>query len=245
MPLPLAACDSPLPTSTRRPGNTTPDSRPGAQRVFGPRCGGCRGVGRSGAAWYGADDGTVAVHHYRSAVVPDRQGEPDSRVYVALSGPISTLSRRPRSWTLKAKPAEPLRQPGGETQALAVTAQPAEAGDQGHPGARQGRDVQPVAGVVLQVGQVHQRGLGRVVVGQSQMVGLGGDHRLAAGREGGVADGQRLVVGEVAGDLLLVEVVRAGVHRQDQVGLLDDLFAVEVEVGEVEQQGVLVGAGAA
>ena len=40
------------------------------------------------------------------------------------------------------------------------------------------------------------------------------------------------------------ERVAAQVHRQHEVGLLDDLLAVQVEVGEVQQQRVLLGRGA-
>jgi hypothetical protein len=70
------------------------------------------------------------------------------------------------------------------------------------------------------------------------------DHGLRAGREGGVADGQGLVVGEVAGLDLGAEGVAAQVQRQHEVRLLDDLLAVQVEVGEVQEQRVLVGSGA-
>ena len=54
-----------------------------------------------------------------------------------------------------------------------------------------------VARVAREVVQVHERGLREVVVGELEVADLGGDHRLAAGRERGVADRQRLVVLEV------------------------------------------------
>ena len=57
--------------------------------------------------------------------------------------------------------------------------------------------------LLLEVVQVHERGLGEVVVGELEVADLGGDHRLGAGRERRVADGERLVVLEVA-RLLLV-----------------------------------------
>ena len=80
-----------------------------------------------------------------------------------------------------------------------------------------------------------------VVVGEFEMPDLGGDHRLRAGRQRRVAHRDRLVVREVARLLLEREGVAPQVHRQHEVGLLDDLLAVEVEVREVEQQRVLVG----
>ena len=73
------------------------------------------------------------------------------------------------------------------------------------------------------------------------MAELGGDHRLRARRQRGVAHGEPLVVGEVARLLLVAEGVAAQVQREHQIGLLDDLLAVEVEVGEVQQQRILLG----
>ena len=52
-----------------------------------------------------------------------------------------------------------------------------------------------------------------------------------------------LVVGEVARLLLVGERVAEDVQREHEVGLLDDLLAVEVEVGEVQEQRVLLGLG--
>jgi hypothetical protein len=46
----------------------------------------------------------------------------------------------------------------------------------------EGGDVQAVAGVVLKVLEVHQAGLGEVVVGQLDVAYLGRDDRLCAGR---------------------------------------------------------------
>src|SRR5260370_31297308 len=58
-----------------------------------------------------------------------------------------------------------------------------------------------------------------------------------------MAPGQRRVVREVARLLLDAEDLAAQVHRQDEVCLFDDLLAIEVEVGEVQEQRVLVGGG--
>ena len=133
-------------------------------------------------------------------------------------------------------------QAGREGQGAVVVAHAAEAGDGDDPGARQRGDVQPVAGVVLEVLEIDQGGFGEVVVGQLEVPDLGRDDRLGAGRQRGVAHGQRLVVGEVAGLLLGAEGVSAQVQGEHEVGLLDHLLAIEVEVGEVQQQRVLLGA---
>src|SRR4051812_34596103 len=73
------------------------------------------------------------------------------------------------------------------------------------------------------------------------MTELGRDYGLCARRERRVSDGEGLVIGEVAGLLLLAERVAAPVQRENEVGLLDDLHAIEIEVREVEQERVLVG----
>ena len=98
----------------------------------------------------------------------------------------------------------------------------------------------PSRGVVLEIVEVHQRGLAEVVVCELHVPDLGRDHGLRAGRERRVAHGDRLVVVEVARLLLVAEGVAAPVEREHEVGLLHDLLAVEVEVREVEQQRVAV-----
>ena len=122
-----------------------------------------------------------------------------------------------------------------------MVAHAAEARDRGDPGARQRGHVDAVAGVVLEVVEVHQRRLGHVVEGEVEVADLGGDHRLRARRQRRVAHGQRLVVGEVARLLLGGEGIAAQIQRQHQVGLLDHLLAVEVEVGVVQEEGIGVG----
>ena len=84
-------------------------------------------------------------------------------------------------------------------------------------------------------------GLGEVVVGELDVADLRGDDGLGAGGQRGVAHGQRLVVGEVAALLLRGERIGAQGHRQHEVGLLDDLAAVELEVGDVQQQRIVLG----
>jgi len=80
----------------------------------------------------------------------------------------------------------------------------------------------------------------QIVVGQVQVTGFGGHDGLARRRQRRVPYRQRLVVGEVTCLLAVGERVRPQLHGEDQVGLLDHLFAVQVEVGEVQQQRVLV-----
>ncbi len=98
--------------------------------------------------------------------------------------------------------------------------------------------MQPVTTVVVQVVQVTERRLGPVVVGQVQLPHLGGDHSLGGGGQRGVPDRARLVVGEVASLVLSAEGIAPQVHGQHQVGLLDDLLAVDLEVGKVQEQRV-------
>src|SRR5215208_2319355 len=75
------------------------------------------------------------------------------------------------------------------------------------------------------------------------MTHLGRDDRLRACRERGVANRERLVVREVPRLRLRVERIAADVQREHEIGLLDDLLPVEVEVREVEQERMLVTFG--
>ena len=70
---------------------------------------------------------------------------------------------------------------------------------------------------------------------------VGGDHGLGARRQRGVAYCERFVVLEVAQLLLTGEGVTADEQGQHQVGLLDDLLAVQIEVGVMQEQVVVVG----
>src|SRR5207249_5841553 len=76
-----------------------------------------------------------------------------------------------------------------------------------------------------------------------EMADLGGDDRLRARRERGIADGDRLVVIEVPQLLLKREPVPEPVQGENEVRLPDHLLAVEVEVGEVKEQRVLLRLG--
>ena len=85
--------------------------------------------------------------------------------------------------------------------------------------------------------------LGPVVVGQVQVSDLCGDDGLRGRGQRRVTDRAGLVVGEVPRLLLGAEGVPTQVHGLDQVGLLDDLFAVELEVRVVQQQRVMLRRG--
>ena len=85
-----------------------------------------------------------------------------------------------------------------------------------------------------------RRSLAEVVVGELEVADLGCHDRLGGGGQRGVSYGECLVVGEVPGLLLLAERIAEDVHREHEVGLLDDLLAVEVEVREVQEQGILL-----
>ena len=67
------------------------------------------------------------------------------------------------------KPGDAVGQPRRERDRPVAVPQAAEAGDERDPGAGQRCDVHSVAGVVLKVIQVHERGLTQVVECQVQM----------------------------------------------------------------------------
>ena len=73
----------------------------------------------------------------------------------------STTTRRMLPWQVIANDSRSSRSGsrGANDSCPSWSRMPAEAGDQREPGAGQRRDVHAVAGVVLQVVQVHQRGL--------------------------------------------------------------------------------------
>src|SRR5260370_144209 len=79
-----------------------------------------------------------------------------------------------------------------------------------------------------------ERGLCEVVGGEIEVPALGGHHRLGTGGQRRVPDGERLVVVEVPPLLLRGEGGAAHLHRQYQVGGLDDLLAVQLEVRVVQ-----------
>src|SRR5215212_8924787 len=84
------------------------------------------------------------------------------------------------------------REPGCEAKRAFVVAHATKAGNRGDPGSSQGGQVDPVAGVVVDVIEVQHGGLAEVVVGQFEVTDLGRDHRLGESRQRGVADGQSL-----------------------------------------------------
>ena len=121
-----------------------------------------------------------------------------------------------------------------------VVPHPAEAGDGHRPRARGSGDVDPVVHVVVEVADVREGRLGPVVERQVQVSHLGRDDRLGGGGQRRVPHRAGLVVGEVACLLLWGEGVTSQVHGQDEVGLLDHLLAIELEVRVVQQQRVVL-----
>ena len=105
------------------------------------------------------------------------------------------------------------REPGCEAERAVVLAHATEPGHRGDPGSGQGGQVDPVAGVVVDVIEVKHGGLAEVVVGQFEVTDLGCDHRLDECGQRGVSDGQDLVVIEVAPLLLCRERVPPQVQR--------------------------------
>ena len=126
----------------------------------------------------------------------------------------------------------------------ALQAQAAESGDQRRPRARERGHVDAIPHVVLQVVEIHERRFAEVIVGELELPHLGSDDRLRGRRKRRIAHGQRLVVRKVARLLLGGERVASQLHREHEVGLLDDLLAIKIEVRKVQQQWVLIGRGA-
>ena len=228
---------------------------PGADRVGGDRAELSAAAGPRPGGWRTSGGGTVSGGTGRVTGSPERRVTvlpwwTTSRVlpsstssYVACAPSVATPQAEAAVPDPEPQPGDPRRQPRGEDERAVVVAHPAEPGDQRRPGPGEGGDVQPVAGVVLQVVQVHERGLARVVVREVEAADLGREHRLRARRQRGVPHGDRLVVGEVRGLLLRGEGVPAQLHGEHEVGLLADLPAVEVEVRVVEHERVLADRG--
>ena len=118
-------------------------------------------------------------------------GSPSASAYLAVGvGDLDPQAPAPDEEGER-EPGQALGEPRREADRAVPVAQAAEAADQRDPGAGQRGDVHAVAGVVLQVPQVHQGGLAEVVVGQVEVADLGGDDRLGAGRQRGVPHGER------------------------------------------------------
>ena len=168
----------------------------------------------------------------------------------AADQPVLGLVRADLDPQLATPPVQPERdprqggrQPRGEAQPVGIAAHAAEPGDDRGPRARHRRDVQAVVGVARQVVEIDERRLGQVVVGQVEVADLGRQHRLGAGRQRRVPHRERLVVGEVARLLLGGERVAAQVHAPAPGRPAYHLLAVQVEVGEVQQQRVVLRRG--
>ncbi len=101
--------------------------------------------------------------------------------------------------------------------------------------------MQAVVGVQLEIVKIHERGLGEVVIGTVDVAHLGRDDRLGGRCERRIAHRERLVVVEVAPLLFGRERITAQVQGEHQVGLLDDLLAVQLEIGMVQEERVVAG----
>jgi hypothetical protein len=121
-----------------------------------------------------------------------------------------------------------------EAKGVCLVAEAAETGDCRLPGVGERRDVETVARVVLEILYVDQRGFGEVVKRELEVADFGRDDRLCARRKRRVADCKRFVVCEVAALFFRGEGVSAHLEGEDEIGLLHDLFAVQVVVREVE-----------
>jgi len=75
-------------------------------------------------------------------------------------------------------PGQRIRDPRRQRDLALVSADPAEPPDHHHQGSAERGEVQAVAGVVMDVVQIEQRGLGEVVVGEVKMTDLGRYHPL-------------------------------------------------------------------
>ena len=93
---------------------------------------------------------------------------------------------------------------------------------------------------MVQVVEIDERRLGGVVEREPQVAGVGRGDRLGARGQRRVANGDALVVVEVARPLLGRELIGEELHREHEVRLLDDLLAIEIEVGEVQHQRILI-----
>lgn len=140
----------------------------------------------------------------------------------------------------EADPPQGHWEPRCKLEAAAVLPSTSEAVDHRQPATGQGGEMQAIAGVVSRVVVIEQHGLGEVVVGELHVADLGGEDRLRTGGQGRVADRQRLVVSEVRELLPLREGVTAQGHCQHDIGLLDHLATVELDVGHMQEQRVVL-----
>src|SRR5690554_66388 len=131
-----------------------------------------------------------------------------------------------------------------ELQSGIAFAHPAEPARDRRPYSGQGSDVESLVCVAVQVVEVERCNFRQVVVGQFEMPDLCSDDRLYCGRERGVPHSERLVVPERARLLFCGECTMRKVQRQDEVGLLDYLLPIQIEVREVLLERVLIGSGA-
>jgi hypothetical protein len=141
---------------------------------------------------------------------------------------------------VEGQPRDAVRQARAEGQRVLHVPHAAESGHERYPRPGQRGHMHAVAGIALHVPQVHERRLGEVFMGQLELPDLRRDHRLRARRQRRVAYGQRLVIGEVTLLLFGGKRIAAHLYGQHKIGLLDDLLPVQVEVGVVQEQRVVL-----
>ncbi len=136
------------------------------------------------------------------------------------------------------------RQHGGERRHAVADAQAAEAHHQALPAAGHRRHVHAMAGVAVQVVQVHPQAVEEIAQRPLRLAHRCGHDAVHRRGQGGVVRGQRLVVVEAALRAQRRHVPVAQRQRHDHVGLLADLVPVEGERVVVQQQravAVLLG----
>src|SRR5699024_9884437 len=94
-------------------------------------------------------------------------------------------------------PGDRVRQARPEGERVEVVPQTTESRHHGEAGTRHRGEMDVVVGVSREIPEIDERRLPQVVVGQVEVTDLGGDDRLDRRRQGGVPDGDRLVVVEV------------------------------------------------
>src|SRR5262245_37969730 len=163
------------------------------------------GLAAGGLTGYGAEGpggdwevlGLVSFQGERRAVVGDLQGGPVGQQVTGAGRADFDPQPLPAEHEAEGEAVEAFGQAGREADLPGRVPQAGEAADERDPGTGERGDVHAVTGVVLEVVQVHQGGLAQVVEGQVQVTDLGSDDGLGAGGQGGVPDGERLVVVKV------------------------------------------------
>ena len=141
----------------------------------------------------------------------------------------------------EAQPLEGIGQAGRELHLAVDVPEAGEPADERDPGAGHRRDVDPLPGVAVDVVEVHARGPQEVVIGELGLAEIYGGHALDGRGQRRVAAGPRIVVGEVAQLLGSRELAGEQHLGKDNVGLLEDLVAVQHQRVVVEQERIGIG----